>query len=78
MPYVTVGKGNGWSVARSRRATSSDQVSVERVPSLARAMPIFSARLMPDGSIVRELDRTVHEQALKAANRKLRTLLNKR
>lgn len=68
MAYVTVGRGTGWSVARSKRVSPSKQGSGERV---------FATRPMPDGSVVRELDRAVHEQALKAANRKLRTLLNK-
>lgn len=68
MANITVGKGNGFSVNRSK-------------PSMRDAGSsgggVFMPRPMPDGSVVRELDRGVHEQALKAANRKLRSVLGK-
>lgn len=36
--------------------------------------PAFSERVMPGGRVVHELDRAVHERALRAAGRKLRAL----
>ena len=54
---------DGWTVARGTR--SQAQKGTGRV---------FSDRVMPDGSVVHELDRTVHEKALRAAQRKLKEL----
>jgi len=59
---------------------SADRIaswSVAAKPSKAGpsgSKPAFSERLMPDGRVVHELDRAVHERALQAAGRKLRAL----
>ena len=58
-------------------AIRTDSWSVATKPSKAGppgSKPAFSERLMPDGRVVHELDRTIHERALQAAGRKLRAL----
>ncbi len=63
MKDVSVDRTNSWSVAaKPSKASSSGN------------KPAFSERLMPGGRVVHELDRAVHDKALRAAGRKLRAL----
>ena len=61
---ITVGQGLSWHV--SRRSQAAGQ------PGPASPKHAFSARLMPNGAVVRELDRELHERALEAVRRKIR------
>jgi len=63
MKDVSVDRTNSWSVAAKPSKAG---------PSGSK--PAFSKRLMPGGRVVHELDRAVHDKALRAAGRKLRAL----
>lgn len=63
MKDVPADRTNSWSVAAkpSKAGPSGNK-------------PAFSERLMPGGRVVHELDRAVHDKALRAAGCKLRAL----
>ena len=67
MGHIKVGRGGGFSVGRSKEPFDR-----------ALRTGVFMPRPMPDASVVQEMNRDVHEQALKAASRKLRDVLGKK